>query len=59
MAENSNHGACGQPKIDDTTTQELVNDCSRECGGTKTVGIPQYVMTVENPPDGTTFLPGS
>lgn len=59
MGENSNNGGCGQPKIDDTLSQELANDCSRECGGTKFVGVPQYTLEVKNPTDGTTFLPGS
>lgn len=29
----------------------LVHDCRRERGGTKTIGIPQFVPVVENLPD--------
>lgn len=59
MAENSNEGGCGVPRLDPATEEIIANDCARECGGTKFIGIPIFVPTVTNPPDGTTFLPGS
>ncbi len=37
----------------------IVHSCKRPKGGTKTVGAPQYVLSVQNPTNGTDFLPGS
>lgn len=31
--------------------EELVHDCRREQGGTKTIGIPQFEVVVNNLPD--------
>jgi hypothetical protein len=49
MCESVKHST-DVPLIQDPD-EELVHKCEAPQGGTKTVGIPQYVLTVENQPD--------
>lgn len=56
-SDNVGHG-CELPKVRDHE-HLLSHDCKNTRGGDMTVKPPEYTLQVTNPPDGSTFLPGS
>jgi len=41
----------GHPVLRAGQDSDSVGDCRNPVGGTKTIGAPEYVLTVTNPPD--------
>jgi len=65
--DHRRRGDCTLPVVRDKITlpdgtvhrRILSHECRAPQGGDKTVKPPVYQLTVKNPPDGETFLPGS
>lgn len=56
--QNNDRHSCALPVLRDED-HVISHECKAEKGGTKTVGAPDYVLVVQNPENGTDFLPGS